>query len=67
MKKALAIFALVATAGAASAATPAEFDRFGVDVNTLSDTQRLAIEQVIHGGGSNSDIAGIVKSLANNG
>ncbi|MGX9356456.1 hypothetical protein ACS3SW_15215 [Roseobacteraceae bacterium S113] len=62
MKTLIAASALVLTAGIASAST-ADFDRFGVDVDTLTAGERAAVTNAIHGPGSDSEIAALVNSL----
>ena len=54
--------ALIATAGAASASL---FGGLPVDVDpaTLSDTQRLLIEQTVHGDGSAAEKLAVIRSL----
>jgi hypothetical protein len=62
----LSAAALIATAGIASASLYGGYP-VDVDAATLTDLQRLLIDNAVHGGGSSAEVVRAIEGIVNNG
>ena len=67
MKTVITAAALVLTAGIASATTASDFDRFGVDAGSLTNSERLLVENAIASDATHSEVQSLINSIKKDG